>query len=102
VWDVEAAKAAGIKTIGVLSGGAYSAEELKRAGAEEVYENCAALLATNSQRISSATRGSRVATSYLRRQGVADLPPPFCILRAQSKVGYGHGTPPVGLGWRFR
>jgi phosphoglycolate phosphatase-like HAD superfamily hydrolase len=47
VWDVEAAKAAGIKTIGVLSGGAYSAEELKRAGAEEVYENCAALLATN-------------------------------------------------------
>jgi HAD superfamily hydrolase (TIGR01509 family) len=47
VWDVEAAKAAGIKTIGVLSGGAYSAEELKRAGAEEVYENCAALLDTN-------------------------------------------------------
>ena len=44
LWDVEAAKAAGIKTIGVLSGGAYSAEELKEAGAEEVYENCAELL----------------------------------------------------------
>ena len=28
VWDVEAAKKAGIKTIGVLTGGAYSAEEL--------------------------------------------------------------------------
>ena len=47
VWDVEAAKKAGIKTIGVLTGGAYSAEELKEAGAEEVYENCAALLDTN-------------------------------------------------------
>jgi phosphoglycolate phosphatase-like HAD superfamily hydrolase len=47
VWDVEAAKKAGIKTIGVLTGGAYSAEEPKEAGAEEVYENCAALLDTN-------------------------------------------------------
>jgi HAD superfamily hydrolase (TIGR01509 family) len=47
VWDVEAAQKAGIRTIGVLTGGAYSAEELKEAGAEEVYEHCAALLDTN-------------------------------------------------------
>lgn len=43
-WDVEAANKAGVKTIGVLTGGAFTAEELKGAGAEEVYEDCAALL----------------------------------------------------------
>lgn len=44
VWDVEAAKAAGIRTVAVLTGGAFGAEELKEAGAIEVYEDCAALL----------------------------------------------------------
>lgn len=43
-WDVESAGAAGIRTFAVLSGGAFSAEELKDAGASEVYEDCAALL----------------------------------------------------------
>jgi HAD superfamily hydrolase (TIGR01509 family) len=47
VWDVEAAKKAGIKTVGVLTGGAYSAEEQRETGAAEVYENCAALLDIN-------------------------------------------------------
>lgn len=44
VWDVQAAKEAGIRTIGVLSGGAYDEEALKVAGAVAVYDNCAALL----------------------------------------------------------
>jgi len=44
VWDVEAAKAAGVRTVAVLTGGAFGAEELKEAGAIEVYEDCAALL----------------------------------------------------------
>src|ERR687895_1507601 len=44
IWDVEAADGAGIRTVAVLTGGAYSAQELKEAGAVEVYENCAALL----------------------------------------------------------
>jgi len=44
VWDVEAAKRAGVGTLAVLTGGAFTAEELKEAGAEEVYEDCAALL----------------------------------------------------------
>jgi len=44
VWDVEAAKAAGVRTVAVLTGGAFGAEELKEAGAIEVYEDCAALV----------------------------------------------------------
>jgi len=44
VWDVEAAAGAGIRTVAVLSGGAFSEEELKEAGAVAVYDNCAALL----------------------------------------------------------
>ena len=44
VWDVEAAKAAGVRTVAVLTGGAFGAEELKEAGAIEVYEDCEALL----------------------------------------------------------
>ena len=46
IWDVQAANAAGIRTVGVLSGGAYDEEDLKEAGAETVYEDCAALLET--------------------------------------------------------
>ncbi|MBA2345450.1 MAG: HAD family hydrolase [Rubrobacter sp.] len=44
VWDVEAAKVAGVRTVAVLTGGAFGAEELKEAGAIEVYEDCAALV----------------------------------------------------------
>src|SRR5918911_1003918 len=44
VWDVEAAREAGIRTVAVLSGGAYHKEDLKEAGAVAVYEDCAALL----------------------------------------------------------
>ena len=44
VWDVEAAREAGIRTVAVLSGGAYHTEALEEAGAVAVYEDCAALL----------------------------------------------------------
>lgn len=43
-WDVKSARDAGIQVVAVLSGGAFSAQELKDAGAAEVYEDCAALL----------------------------------------------------------
>ena len=44
VWDVEAARGAGIRTVAVLTGGAYHEEALEEAGAVAVYEDCAALL----------------------------------------------------------
>ena len=44
VWDVEAAREAGIRTVAVLSGGAYHRDDLEEAGAVAVYEDCAALL----------------------------------------------------------
>src|ERR687898_2605716 len=44
VWDVEAAREAGIRTVAVLTGGAFSEEELREAGAVAVYQDCAALL----------------------------------------------------------
>ena len=44
VWDVEAAKAADVRTVAVLTGGAFGEAELKEAGAVEVYKDCAALL----------------------------------------------------------
>ena len=44
IWDVESAKGAGIQTIAVLSGGTYDEEDLREAGAAEVYKDCAALL----------------------------------------------------------
>jgi len=44
VWDVEAAREAGIRTVAVLSGGAFDEEDLKDAGAVAVYEDCAAIL----------------------------------------------------------
>jgi HAD superfamily hydrolase (TIGR01509 family) len=44
VWDVEAADGAGIRTVAVLTGGAFSKEELKEVGAVAVYQDCAALL----------------------------------------------------------
>jgi HAD superfamily hydrolase (TIGR01509 family) len=44
IWDIESASAAGIRTVAVLTGGAFSRQELEEAGAAGVYENCAALL----------------------------------------------------------
>ena len=44
IWDIESANAAGIRTVAVLTGGAFSRQELEEAGAVEVYEDCAALL----------------------------------------------------------
>jgi HAD superfamily hydrolase (TIGR01509 family) len=46
IWDVESAKGAGIRTVAVLSGGAFDREDLEEAGAVAVYEDCAALLDT--------------------------------------------------------
>jgi HAD superfamily hydrolase (TIGR01509 family) len=44
VWDIEAADRADIRTVAVLTGGAFSRQELEKAGAVAVYEDCAALL----------------------------------------------------------
>ena len=44
VWDVESANEVGIRTVAVLSGGAFSEEELKEAGAVAVYNSCAEIL----------------------------------------------------------
>ncbi|MGB3634361.1 MAG: HAD family hydrolase [Rubrobacteraceae bacterium] len=44
IWDVESAKAAGIRSVAVLTGGAFSKEDLKEAGAIGVYDDCAELL----------------------------------------------------------
>jgi HAD superfamily hydrolase (TIGR01509 family) len=44
VWDVESANKVGVRTVAVLSGGAFSEDELKEAGAIAVYNNCAELL----------------------------------------------------------
>ncbi|CAN5782624.1 HAD family hydrolase [soil metagenome] len=44
IWDVESAKAAGMRAVAVLTGGAFSKEALKEAGAIGVYEDCAELL----------------------------------------------------------
>jgi len=46
IWDVESARDAGIRTVAVLSGGAFDAEDLEQAGAAAVYEDCGALLDT--------------------------------------------------------
>lgn len=44
IWDVEAALRAGVRTIGVLTGGAFSRAELEAAGAIAVFQDCADLL----------------------------------------------------------
>jgi len=46
IWDVESAKEAGIRTVAVLSVGAFGQQELEEAGAAEVHKDCAALLET--------------------------------------------------------
>jgi HAD superfamily hydrolase (TIGR01509 family) len=45
VWDIIAAQKAGLRTVAVLTGGAFSAAELRAAGAVAVYADCTALLA---------------------------------------------------------
>ena len=47
IWDVQAAAAAGIRTVAVLTGGAYDEAALKAVGAVAVYDDCAALLGTD-------------------------------------------------------
>jgi HAD superfamily hydrolase (TIGR01509 family) len=44
VWDIEAAKEAGVRAVAVLTGGAFSRAELEEAGAYAVYKDCAELL----------------------------------------------------------
>ncbi len=45
IWDVIAAQKAGLRSVAVLTGGAFCAAELQAAGAVAVYADCAALLA---------------------------------------------------------
>lgn len=44
-WDMQAARAAGTFAVAVLTGGAFSAAELRAAGAQAVYEDCAEMVA---------------------------------------------------------
>ncbi len=44
IWDIEAAKEAGVKAAAVMTGGAFSRAELEEAGAYAVYEDCRELL----------------------------------------------------------
>src|ERR671917_1193590 len=44
IWDIESANATSIRTVAVLTGGAFSEQELRDAGAVGVYRDCAALL----------------------------------------------------------
>lgn len=46
VWDVIAANKAGLRTVGVLTGGAFSRAELQEAGAVAVYRDCAEMLSS--------------------------------------------------------
>jgi HAD superfamily hydrolase (TIGR01509 family) len=40
IWDIEAAKEAGVRAAAVMTGGAFSRAELKETGAYAVYEDC--------------------------------------------------------------
>jgi HAD superfamily hydrolase (TIGR01509 family) len=44
IWDIEAAKEAGLRAAAVMTGGAFSRAELEEAGAYAVYEDCQELL----------------------------------------------------------
>ena len=46
IWDIEAAKEAGVRVAAVMTGGTFSRAELEEAGAYAVYEDCAELLET--------------------------------------------------------
>jgi HAD superfamily hydrolase (TIGR01509 family) len=45
VWDIQAANGCGLRTVAVLTGGAFSRQELEAAGAVAIYQDCAELLA---------------------------------------------------------
>jgi HAD superfamily hydrolase (TIGR01509 family) len=44
IWDIEAAKEAGVRVAAVMTSGAFSRAELEEVGAYAVYEDCAELL----------------------------------------------------------
>ena len=44
IWDIKAAKEAGVRVAAVMTGGAFSRAELEEAGACVVYEDCHELL----------------------------------------------------------
>ena len=44
IWDIEAAKEAGVRAAAVMTGGAFSRAELEEAGAYAVYQDCHELL----------------------------------------------------------
>jgi HAD superfamily hydrolase (TIGR01509 family) len=44
IWDIEAAKEAGVRVAPVMTGGAFSRAELEEAGAYAVYQDCHELL----------------------------------------------------------
>jgi phosphoglycolate phosphatase-like HAD superfamily hydrolase len=44
IWDIEAAKEAGVRVAAVMTGGAFRLAELKEAGAYTVYQDCRELL----------------------------------------------------------
>jgi len=44
IWDIEAAKEAGVRVAAVMTGGAFSRAELEEAGAYAVYADCRELL----------------------------------------------------------
>ncbi|GJL63755.1 MAG: haloacid dehalogenase [Nitrospirales bacterium] len=46
IWDIQASRGCGLQTIAVLTGGAFSRQELQEAGAVAIYEHCGELLAT--------------------------------------------------------
>ena len=47
IWDIQAATRAGVKSVAVLSGGAFGRDELEDAGASGVYRDCAELVEAN-------------------------------------------------------
>jgi phosphoglycolate phosphatase-like HAD superfamily hydrolase len=59
VWDVEAASKAGVPCVAVLTGGGYSSQELRDAGARQVYESPADLL----DRLDDSAVGKLAATA---------------------------------------
>lgn len=66
VWDVEAALRAGVPCVAVLSGGGFSSQELRNAGAREVYDSPADLL----DRLTDSAVGGLAATGHTYRAPV--------------------------------
>jgi phosphoglycolate phosphatase-like HAD superfamily hydrolase len=58
VWDVQACRKAGVPCIGLLSGG-IGRDELREAGAAEIYDDPAALLQTVRERPPGRVLGRR-------------------------------------------